>query len=99
MDSGELLYVTSRLVLGAAASFLAIMVWSKTRDIAWMLMVMGIIALYADIVYSVFDMLGIRGDLIFIGSVPLMALILSNLPIILFIAAFLVMAIRKYRHH
>jgi hypothetical protein len=99
MDSGELLYVTSRLVLGAAASFLAIMVRSKTRDAAWMLMVIGTIALYADIVYSVFDMLGIRGNLFFIGSVPLMALILSNLPIIFFIAAFLVMVIRKYRHH
>jgi hypothetical protein len=98
MDSGELLYVTSRLVLGATASFLAIMVWSKTRDAAWMLMVTGTIALYADIVYSVLDMLGVRVDLFFIGSVSLMALILSNLPIIFFIAAFLVMVIRKYRH-
>jgi hypothetical protein len=98
MDSGELLYVVSRLALGAAASFLAIMVWSKTRDVAWMLMVIGTIALYADIVYSVLDMLGLRGDMFFIGSISLMALILSNLPIIFFIAAFLVMVIRKYRH-
>jgi hypothetical protein len=98
MDSGELLYVVSRLALGAMASFLAIMVWSKTRDAAWMLMVIGTIALYADIVYSVLDMLGIRVDLFFVGSVALMALILSNLPIIFFIAAFLVMVIRKYRY-
>jgi predicted PurR-regulated permease PerM len=99
MDTGELIYITSRLVLGAAVSFLAIMVWSKTRDIAWMLLVAGTITFYADIVYSILDRFGIRGGTIFIGSMPLMTLILANLPIIFFLAAFLIMVIKKYRHH
>ncbi|MDR2746383.1 MAG: hypothetical protein LBB77_02955 [Treponema sp.] len=99
MDTGELIYIMSRLVLGALASFLAIMVWSKTRDIAWMLLVIGIIMFYADIVYSILVRFGIRDDMIFIGAIPLMALVLANLPIVFFIAAFLTMVIKKYRHH
>jgi hypothetical protein len=99
MDSGELFYIMSRLILGAAASFLAIVLWSKTRDIAWMLMVIGTITFYADIVYSILDMFGINANMFFIGSVPLMALILSNLPIIFFISSFLVKVLRKYRHY
>jgi hypothetical protein len=99
MDSGELLYISSRLILGALAAFFAIMLWSKTRDVAWMLLVIGAIASYAEIVYSVLGMFGItEGSVFLVGSVPLATLILSNLPTGFYIAAFLVMVIRKYHH-
>jgi hypothetical protein len=98
MDAGEILYISSRLVLGALTSFFAIMLWSKTRDVAWMLMVIGTIAAYADIVYSILNMLGITGAAVLIGSVPLALLLFSNLPSGFFAAAFLVMVIRKFRY-
>ena len=97
MAIGELLYILSRLILGALAAFLAIMLWSKTRDAAWMLMVMGAIAAYIEIVYSILGLFGInQGTVLLTGSVPVSALILSNLPTGFIIAAFLVMVIRKY---
>jgi hypothetical protein len=100
MDSGQILFVTSRLILGALASFFAIMLWSKTRDTAWMLVVIGTIAGYVDIVYSILDLFGItRGDNLLIGSVPAAAIILPSLRISFFIAAFTIMVIRLYRHH
>ena len=98
MDSGQLVYVLSRLSLGALASFFAIMLWSKTRDIAWMLMVIGTIAIYVETVYSILGLFGISGrNLVTIGTVPLISIILPNLPMIFFISAFAVMVVRKYR--
>jgi len=98
MDLGQVIYVISRLVLGAAASFFAIMLWARTRDIAWMLMVIGIIAAYVEIIHAVFNILGIGGGYILvIGSMPFVSIILPNLPMGFFIAAFAVMVFRKYR--
>jgi hypothetical protein len=99
MDPGEILYISSRLLLGALASFFAIMVWSKTRDAAWMLLVIGTITAYADIVYSILGMFGVTdGSAFLVGSIPLARLILSNLSSGFFIAAFLVMIVRNYHH-
>jgi len=98
MDTGQLVYILSRLVLGALASFFAIMLWSKTRDVAWMLMVIGTIAAYVEIVYAILNLFGISGmNLLMIGSMPLMSILLPSLPMVFFIAAFIVMVIRKYR--
>ena len=98
MDTGELIYIASRLVLGAAAAFLAIMLWSKTRDVAWMLVVIGIIAAYIETVYSILDLFGlVEKSLVVVGSVPLASIVLPNLPTVFFIAAFGVMVLRKYR--
>ena len=99
MDSGQIIYILSRLSLGALASFFAIMLWSKTRDVAWMLMVIGTIAAYVETVYSILNLFGISGGNFFtIGTVPLMAILLPSLPTLFFFAAFAVMVVRKYRH-
>jgi len=98
MDSGQIVYILSRLSLGALASFLAIMLWSKTRDVAWMLIVIGTIAAYVETVYSILNLFGVSGGRFFtIGSVPLMSILLPCLPVIFFIAAFAVMVVRKFR--
>jgi hypothetical protein len=100
MDSGQILFIVSRLTFGALASFLAIMLWSKTRDAAWMLMVIGTIVAYVEIVYSILELFGItKGDTFAIGSVPVIAITLPILRMGFFIAAFLIMVIRKYRRH
>lgn len=96
MDAGQIIYISSQLFLGALASFFAIMLWSKTRDVAWMLIVIGTIASYVNIVYSILEYFGIVGEAaLSIGSVPLTSIILPVLPAVFFIAAFLVMIIRK----
>jgi hypothetical protein len=98
MNTGELVYISSRLVLGALASFFAIMLWSKTRDVAWMLMVIGIITAYIETIYSILLLLGISGESrVSMGPITPASLVLPNLPTVFFIIAFLVMVIRKYR--
>jgi uncharacterized membrane protein len=100
MDAGQLVFVYSRLILGALAAFFAAMLWSKTRDAAWMLMVIGVIAAYIGTVHSVLEILGIDFyNTLFIGSVPLVTILLPALSTVFFIAAFLVMVIRRYRNY
>ena len=98
MDWGQVIYIICRLVLGAVAAFLAIMLWFRTRDLPWMLVAVGIIAAYVETVYSVLKQFGIEGwAILFVGSMPLMSILLSSLPMVFFIAAFAVMVARKYR--
>ena len=98
MDSGQIIFVYSRLILGAVAAFLAIMLWAKTRDIAWMLLVIGTIIAYIEVVHSVLETLGISATYGFmIDSVPLASILLAVLRMLFFIAAFLVMVVRQYR--
>lgn len=98
MDAGQLLFIVSRLFFGAIASFFAIILWSQIRDMAWMLIVIGTIAAYAEIIYSILKNLGItEGFEPKIGSVPIAAIVLPNLPTIFYSIAFLVMIIRKTR--
>ena len=99
MDLGLLIYVITRLALGALAAFFAIMLWSRTRDIAWMLMVIGTIAVYIETVFSILELFGITGNyIITIGSMPFTAILLPNLPTGFFLSAFIVMVSRKYRN-
>ena len=99
MDSGQLIYVLCRLILGGLASFLAIMLWSRTRDTAWMLMVMGVISSYAETIYSIVNFLGEGGGYVLaVDSVSILSILLTCIPIMFFIAGLMVMVARKYRH-
>lgn len=96
MDTGEFVLLLSRLSVAAVASFLAIILWSRTRDPAWMLMVVGTIALYADIVYSLLTLFGAVDPAAFTpGGVPVAPLVFTNLPPLFYSIAFVVMIIRK----
>ena len=98
MDAGQVTYILSQLTLGALASFFAIMLWSKTRDTAWMLIVTGTVVAYIEIIYSILNLTGfISADFLLIGSVSMAAILLPSLRMIFFIAAFLVMVVKRYR--
>jgi hypothetical protein len=98
MDSGELLYVTSRLVFGGIAAILAIVLWSRTRDGAWMFVVFAVISTYIEIVYSILELLGVtQGLFITIGTTNVLKIIFSSLPPVFFICAFAMMLAKKIR--
>jgi hypothetical protein len=98
MDTGETVYVLSRLLLGAAAAFFAIMLWSRTRDMAWMFVAAGTLAAYVETVYSILNGLGIVGERVpAAGFLSLLSIVLPCLPAVFLTAAFAVMAARKYR--
>jgi hypothetical protein len=98
MDPGKIVYISSCLSTGALAAFFAIILWSKTRDTAWMLVVIGTLAAYVETVHTILTMFGITEPRLTLGSVSLTTIILPNLKMGFFIAAFVVMVIRKLRY-
>jgi len=98
MDTGQAVYVTSQLILGAIAAFLAVFLWPKIRDAAWMLIIFGIIVAYTETVYSIIKIFGINADsfLIF-ETIPLISFILPTIRMLFFISAFIIMIYRQTR--
>jgi presenilin-like A22 family membrane protease len=98
MDLGNTAYIVCRLVLGAFSSFLAILLWSRTRDAAWIFVIISALITYVEIVYSILNLLGIiRVNILSENAVLIISILLSCLPTVFIIAAFSVMALRKYR--
>jgi len=88
LQSPELFELLVSLVFGAIASFLAIMVWTRTASLAWILVVAGILASYAGLLYRTFRVFGFFST----SSIPVFAsslgsILSANIPQVLFIAA------------
>ncbi|MDR1363454.1 MAG: hypothetical protein LBJ35_05340 [Spirochaetaceae bacterium] len=98
MDSGTLVLITTRILFSAAAAVFAIVVWSKTRDAVWMLLVLGVVSSYIETVYSVLEMFGITENIFpAIDSVPILTIAVSCLPSAFFIAAFCLFLAKRKR--
>ena len=98
MDAGQTIFISSQLILGAAAAFLAIFLWPKIREAAWMFVIFGSIIAYIETVYSILKIFGISADnLLIIGSVPLIPFILPTIRTLFFIFAFAIMIYKQSR--
>jgi hypothetical protein len=98
IEIGEISYLI-RLFVGALGTFFAILLWSKTRDTAWVLIVLGTIITYTEIVFSTLEKFQIINDKTFflsgeLGFVIFKTLLL-NLPTVLFIVSFIIVILRK----
>jgi hypothetical protein len=99
MSAGDTVLLVSRLSIAAVAAFLAILLWSRTRDLAWMLIVIGVIASYADILFNLLSSLGIVDESQYSPfGIPIGRILLSNLPYLFLCAALIVMISRKRIH-
>jgi len=98
MDAGQTIFVSSQLILGAVAAFLAIFLWPKIRDAAWMLVIFGVIIAYIETVYSVLRIFGIgTSEYMIFGSISLISFILPTIRMIFFISAFVIMIYKQSR--
>lgn len=85
-----------RFAVMAVATFLAIVVWSRVRDVSWMLIVVGIIAGYGDILYSLLVEFGLVPELgASSGGWGYLAFVTPNLPWLFFSIAFVSMLARR----
>jgi hypothetical protein len=99
MDPGQIVFMYSRLILGALAAFFAIMLWSRTRDPAWMFVIIGTMTLYVEVIYSILELLGITtGYVLFLGTVSIVTILLPTLYMLFFIIALLIMVAGRHRH-
>ena len=96
MTQPELILYIIKLFFGGITAFLAILLWSRTRDAAWMSLVAGAVVSYAGTVYSMLEGLGIvysKGPEI--AGIPLNSLLFAVVPSIFFITAFVLMILRN----
>jgi hypothetical protein len=86
----------SRLAVGAFATFGAILLWSRTRDLAWTFLIIAAILTYADIALGTLRNFGILGeDLLNYRGVPVLQLALADLPLMFMGVGFILAAVRK----
>lgn len=98
MQTAELVDMLVRLVVGAVAGFFAILLWAKTRDSAWMLMIAGTIAYYGFVVYETLKVFGVvASDVYILPGVLAASVVLENFPPLLFTVGFVLMLIRTGR--
>lgn len=98
MTEGLVILSIIKLFFGAIAAFFAILLWSRTHDSAWICLVAGAIFSYAGLVFELLMKLGIVVAFgpIFCG-VQLSDLILTVLPYLFFIFAFILMLSKTRR--
>ncbi|MFP3959632.1 MAG: hypothetical protein ACLFUM_02085 [Spirochaetaceae bacterium] len=96
MGTEAVVLILSRLVLGAVATFLAIILWSRTRDPAWMLIVIGIIVAYGEVLFTTLERFGmVDMSAVTVYGISVFRLLVTNLPTVFFILAFAVMIVRR----
>jgi len=99
MELGEFILILSKLGMGAIATFFAILLWSRTRDIAWVLVIIGTLIHYAEVVFSTLVDFGIlAGEELWnvTGSgIPVFKILLVNLPVLFYSIAFLTVIARR----
>ncbi len=96
MTQPQMILYAVKLILGGIAAFCSILLWSKTKDVVWMCLVVGVVAKYAGVVYEILLALGIiSSDSLVVFGVPLFTLIFTALPDIFFVIAFVLMLKRN----
>ncbi len=95
MQSAELVEVLVRLIVGAISSFFAILLWAKTRDSAWMLIIAGTIAYYGYVVYETLQIFGVVASEVYVvPGIVSTSVVLENFPPLLFSIGFILMLVR-----
>lgn len=97
LQDPELFDLLVSLVLGAVASFLAIICWTRAATLSWILVVAAILASYAGILYRSLRLFGFfSGSEIPVFASSLGSLLSTSIPQILFIAACAVFLSEKH---
>lgn len=87
----DILFFIIQLVTGGIVAFLAILTMSKTRDAAWMSMIIGFIFTYAATVVELLTKLGVLAPTsVLVFEIPLSSLLCALIPSIFFIIAFII---------
>lgn len=100
MSESEIIFFIIKLFLGGVIAFLAIMLWSRTRDFSWMFLVFAAVTSYSSIVFDLLLRLGFvtsREVSILGNEIPLVQLVLAVVPGLFVIMAFILMLIKTGR--
>lgn len=88
-----------KLGIGFPASFLAVWVWGKTRDIAWIMVLLGALVLYFGHIFQVLERVGILSYDQWLGEgLSLIEILFSLVPFLFFAMGFLFFLLKNRRY-
>lgn len=91
-----LLLLFVKLVMGFAAAFSAILLWSKTRQPAWLFVVVGTVFLYGEIIFTTLEYFGISNfSLLIIYGISVIKLVFAIVPFLFFTIGFMTFFLSK----
>ena len=95
MEPRILLFII-KLVAGGIVAFLAILLMSKKRSVAWSFMVSGFLLSYAALVYDLLIELGVLTATKYgLWGLPVSTLLCAVLPAVCYITAFIIMLAKR----
>lgn len=93
----DIVVLGADLVLSGVATFVAIMLWSLTREPAWMLIVISVVIHFGDVAFQTLDRFGIIAVAdVRVFGVPAFWLLIRVIPLVFLIAG-LVTMVRNQR--
>jgi hypothetical protein len=96
MEIQDFVAESLHLLFGAFATFCAILLWSRTRDMAWTFVIVGTIVSYAGIVYGTLATFGIIDEAAFaLRGVPVVRMALADVPLLFLGIGFIVAVTRR----
>jgi hypothetical protein len=96
MDAQAFFIDASQLAFGAFATFCAILLWSRTRDMGWTFIIVAAIVSYAGIVFVTLLRFGILEEEYFsVRGFPVVRVALTDLPLLFMAIGFLIVLSRK----
>jgi hypothetical protein len=83
MDLAAFWAEAAHLLFGAFATFSAIYLWSRSRDMAWTLVIIGVIVTWVDIVFTTLQGFGIIDARLFVyNGIPVVRIVLDSAPLV-----------------
>jgi len=95
----EAISILVRLICSFVAAFPAIVIWRRTRNGAWVMLVLSAILFFIDSLYAALVLIGIASySLPFSSDVPLLQFVLAGIPHLLMACgfAFFLVSHRRY---
>ena len=83
-------------ILWAAAVFISIIIWTKTRDSSWIFIILSVIAFYIAVVYRTLIFFGIitEGIIIYM-NIDVFSVLADVFPVVLLILALIIKAVKN----
>ncbi|QEN05382.1 hypothetical protein EW093_11890 [Thiospirochaeta perfilievii] len=98
MTNQMVVAIIIKLFFGFLAALTSLLLWSKTRDGAWLLMVLGVVFLYLETLLQILDSFGfILYKKIEFSSIPILPLIFEVVPFFFFALGMFVFLLRIRR--
>ncbi len=83
-------------IFWAAAVFISIIVWTKTRDSSWIFIILSVIAFYISVVYRTLIFFGIVvPDTVVYRNVDVISVLSETVPVFLLLTALIIKSVKN----